>query len=178
MPEGTDYAPEEWGTSAGHFPLRGCTDEELALVHRHWMWANQQREAFDRSLTAADLRDPGPAMLATVSMGFMFAWYGMLWAVVEACVEDRRLPIAGAFQADIEHMSDLLRRCRNAVLHVPRNNSLLDTRIEQLVAEPTAVERIRRIHRGFGRLFLEEFARRRQAEVVASTPLAEPREQA
>jgi hypothetical protein len=31
-------------------------------------------------------------------------------------------------------MSDVLRRCRNAVMHVPPKNTLLDKRIEELVA--------------------------------------------
>ena len=51
------------------------------------------------------------------------------------------------------------RHNRNAVLHVlhvPEKSTLLDKRIEQLVTVPDSPTTIRRIHRGFGRLFIEE----------------------
>ena len=35
------------------------------------------------------LGDPGPLMMASRSMGFMFVWYGMLWSVIEATVRIR-----------------------------------------------------------------------------------------
>jgi hypothetical protein len=60
-------------------------------------------------------------------------------------------------------MSYTLRRCRNAVLHVPTGNDLLDRRIEELVAVGDSPTAIRRIHRGFGRLFLHECAGARQS---------------
>ena len=92
----------------------------------------------------------------------MFVWYGLLWSVVEACivpVEGREIEIRGPFREDIDRMADILRRCRNAVLHVPRSGELLDDRIAQLVAEQGSPDALRRIHRGFGRLFIEEFKR-------------------
>jgi hypothetical protein len=59
------------------------------------------------------------------------------------------------------------------VLHVPRGNELMDSRIEQLVTTGDSPTTIRRIHRGFGRLFLEELDRRRRAERHATGPLSE-----
>jgi len=164
MASGIDYTDDEWRQSAGHNPLSGRAAPDRLLLHRHWMWANQQREAFDRLLRdpASDALEPGPLMMATREMGFMFVWYGLLWSVVEACVapgEGRNLDVRGPFRADIDRMADLLRRCRNAVLHVPRSGDLLDTRIHDLVSEPDSATTIRRIHRGFGRLFLEECRR-------------------
>ncbi len=47
-----DYNEKEWTTSAGHYPLMDTPTEDLLLLHRHWMWANQQREVFDRYLQA------------------------------------------------------------------------------------------------------------------------------
>jgi hypothetical protein len=100
-------------------------------------------------------------MMATREMGFMFVWYGLLWSVVEASVGlgGRELDIRGAFREDIAQMSDVLRRCRNAIMHVPPAGQLLDPRIQQLVSEPDSATVIRRIHRGFGRMFLEKFRR-------------------
>ena len=164
MTNGIDYTDEEWQQSSGHFPLSGRSAEDRLLLHRHWMWANQLREAFDRALKepAPELLEPGPLMMATRQMGFMFVWYGLLWSVVEACLEPnegRSIDLRGPFRVDIDRMADLLRRCRNAVLHVPRSGDLLDTRIQNLVSEPGSATVIRRIHRGFARLFLEEFRR-------------------
>ena len=163
MLTGIDYTDDEWNCSIGHEPIRDLPPADRLLLHRHWMWANQQREAFDRLLQnpSLDFPKPGPLMMATREMGFMFVWYGLLWSVIEACVgpRGRGLDIRGPFRSDIDKMSDLLRRCRNAVMHVPGPGELLDARIEKLVSEPDAVMLIRRIHRGFGRMFLEAFKR-------------------
>jgi hypothetical protein len=160
MATGIDYTPDEWNASTAHRPLYNVAAEDLLLMHRHYMWANQQREAFFKLLESpsADALTPGPLVMATREMGFMFVWYGLLWSVLEA-FRDRRLDIRGAFLEDITRMSDLLRRCRNAVLHVPAAGDLLDRRIDELVKEPESATTLRRIHRGVGRLFIEEFKR-------------------
>lgn len=160
--EAYEYDEREWQESAGHAPLAGRLQEDFLLLHRHWMWANQCREAFEAAIAAQPLDQA--TMLASKSWGFMLVWYGMLWAVIEAAVapaEGRSIEIRGAFRRDIDGMSDLLRRCRNAVLHVPKSGSYFDDRIEALVREPSAVFAIRRMHNGFGRMFLEEGARRK-----------------
>jgi hypothetical protein len=160
------YSEEKWRASVGHFPLRLLPEEDLLLLHRHWMWANQLREVTDQKLT-----DPqegpaaGDAMLVTRGFGFMFIWYGMLWAVIEACMapkEGREVDILGPFREDIDQLSAPLRRFRNAILHVPKSGEYVDPRIIALVRDPLSVRRIRRVHTGFGRLFLEELERRRQ----------------
>ncbi|HUY13139.1 MAG TPA: hypothetical protein VMX16_05820 [Terriglobia bacterium] len=160
-----DYSEDEWRAAAGHFPLADRPIEDFLLLHRHWMWANQQREAFDRELSAAsaELFEPGPAALASPGFGFMFVWYGMLWAVIEGLTdpcERRCVDIRGRFRADIDSVSSLLHRCRNAILHVPRTGDLLDDRIVALVSEPASASTIRRTSRGLGRMFLEEYRRR------------------
>ena len=160
MPNGIDYTPEEWETSAGHLPLKACPTEELMLLQRHWMWANVQREAMEQMFgTPEEPVEPGPMMMATKGVTFMFVWYGMLWSVIESCLKDRSLDFRGAFKADIDEVSDRLRLSRNAVLHVPKKNQLLDERIEDLVGNVSAIT-IRRIHRGFGRMFHDEMVRR------------------
>lgn len=160
-----DYSEEEWTTSAGHCPLRDRSTEDLLLLHRHWMWANQQREVFDRCLqeSSHEFLNTGPAALASRQFGFMFVWYGMLWAVIEACIdvkEGRNIDIRGRFRADIDKLAQALRRCRHAILHVPRGGKLLDERIVSLVSEEDSALTLRRISRGFARLFLEEYKRR------------------
>ena len=159
-----EYTEEEWRESAGHFPLRDRPLQDLMHLHRHWMWANQLREAFDGILReSVDGQHRGLAMLATRQFGFMFVWYGMLWAVIEACIdpnEGRNLDLRGPFRQDIDSLAEILRRCRNAILHVPRAGEYVDTRIQALMAEPQSAVTLRRISSGFGRMFLEEFGRR------------------
>jgi hypothetical protein len=165
LTSGIAYSEDEWREAAGHYPLRNLPPEEMALLHRHWMWANQMREAFDRTLT--DDPEPvsdGPAMLATRGFGFMLVWYALLWAVIEASVdpkEGRNLDFRGGFRHDIDTMAGTLRGLRNAVLHVPRTNEYVDERLTALILQPDSALAIRRISLGFGRLFLEEFRRRR-----------------
>lgn len=160
------YSEEEWAASAGHHPLRDRTPEDLLLLHRHWMWANQQREVFEDSLRKFADTDlsMGLAGMANRQFGFMFVWYGMLWAVIEACIdpkEGRNLDIRGTFREDIDRLAPVLRPCRNAILHVPPTGELLDDRIVQFVSEQGSVVALRRVSTGFARLFLEEYKRRK-----------------
>jgi hypothetical protein len=113
MANGIGCTANECTESTGHRPLRDVPAEDVLLLHRHYMWANQQREAFFKLLEnpSADALTPGPLMMATREMGFMFVWYGLLWAFT-----DRSLDIRGPFRQDINGMADLLRRCRNAVV--------------------------------------------------------------
>jgi hypothetical protein len=163
-----EYTEQEWAASTGHRPLSECPSEKLLLLHRHWMWANLQRIEFDRNLGKDDVAEPGPLMMVSRSMGFMLVWYGMLWSVIEA-IRDRHIHLRGRFAADVDQMSELLRLCRNAVMHVPKTNELLDKRIERLVSVSDSPITLRRLHGGFGRLFREEVLRR-TAEIAGKPP--------
>src|SRR5215204_4058833 len=131
MPNVIDYTDDEWAESAGHFPLSPCTQDELLLLHRQWIWAEQQRDAFERSFPelVRQLRESAPGIMATKAMGFMFVWYGLLWSVIDACTRERTLDLRGPFREDMTRMEPTLRPGRNAILHVPRTNDLIDQRI-------------------------------------------------
>ena len=58
-------------------------------------------------------------------------------------------------RADIEYVSDTLRRCRNVVFHVSSKNQH-DARLYGLMQLPDSAAAISRISTGFGRLFIEE----------------------
>ena len=82
---------------------------------------------------------------------------------IEACVdpkEGRNVDLRGPFRADIDRLAPTLRICRNAILHVPHSGALLDARIVALVSEHGSALMIRRVSRGFARLFLAEYGRR------------------
>ena len=165
MASNFEYSAQDWAIAAGHNPLRHLPAEDFGLLHRHWMWANQMRVAFDAAIVArpSDAERPWPAMLAADDYGFMFAWYGFLWAVIEAMTEPsekRSIDLRGRFREDIDLVRDVLRRCRHAVMHVPRSGDYVDERLIALIATPDSAIILRRIHGAFGRLFLEEAARR------------------
>jgi len=131
------------------------------------MWANTQREAMQEALQNPSFTtEPrGEVMMLSKEIGFMFLWYALLWSVIEAFTE-RNIDIRGPLKADVDQVSNVLRRCRNAVLHVPRNtSSRLDERIQELVANTETAATVRRISRGFGQMLVEELKRRTKENV-------------
>ena len=147
-----DYSDEEWALAVD--PAGGLADmprEELLLLHRQWLWANQQRERMRELVSERDVAEAGD--LASVTWGHMLAWYGFLWSVLEA-FEHRRIRFGGPFGADIAAISGDLRLLRNAVFHVPEASKYHDPRIVTFIERDDSVARVRRVHRGFGRLFL------------------------
>jgi hypothetical protein len=160
-----DYTEDQWRIAAGHRPASPLLDEQLRLLHRHWMWANIQREAFDAELaeiTTAEVLERHMSSTSRMS-AFLYAWYAFLQAVIEACTDPgqrRQLDFRGEFQADLVALGPDFRRFRNAVFHVPADYN--DPRLEKfMTADTSIVDRIRRVHRGFGRLLLEEWQARK-----------------
>ena len=158
------YDEAEWAASAGHGSLLASKPGEAFLIYRHWIWANLQKISFEQSFKSKEMFDPPEMVMAGRGPIFMFVWYGLLWSVIEA-IEERRFEVRGALREDIANMRDALKRCRNAVMHVPSSNNLLDPRIQELIELPESVLRIRRIHHGLGRLLREEV--QRQSELSA-----------
>lgn len=145
----------------GSLPLSELDNEDLALIHRHWMWGNQQRAEFDRRIAEGTQAPETGEPLAGELAGFMLAWYGLLWSVVECLTVDRSIEFLDPLAADIESMSDLLRRCRNSVMHVPKDGSYYDDRITAMLEHEGAPEKIRLIHASLGQLLVREMRRRR-----------------
>ena len=145
-----DYTDDEWTLAVADAPLAKLPKPDVALLHRHWMWANQQRERFYELLGT---EKEEVSTLATRCAGHMLAWYGFLWSVIEA-FRARGITFKGPFQSDIDSLSNDLRRVRNAVFHVPGTGEYYDKRIVAFVGRSDAVDLVRRVHRGFGRLFL------------------------
>ena len=154
-----EYSDDEWERSAGHRPLSGVNVNQVFLLHRHWIWANLQRQRFRAALPTAPQPDDG-AFLADECWASMYMWYGLLWSVIEG-FEERNIEIHGPMRADIDLVAPTLRRCRNAVFHVSRRNQH-DSRLFELMSVADSAAVISRISTGFGRMFIEE-SRRRQA---------------
>lgn len=160
-----DYTDEEWALAVeGLAGLDDMPAEEVLLLHRQWLWANQQRERLYELLPGRDPADAGD--VASVTWGHMLAWYGFLWSVIEA-FEHRRIRFGGPFGADIAAISDDLRRLRNAVFHVPDASKYHDQRLVAFVSRADSVALVRRVHRGFGRLFLTHLTEARATNAAS-----------
>lgn len=154
------YDESDWARISAAHPLAVVRDEDLGLLHRHWMWANQQRAWFYNLLSCRNEPFDAGMYLAGKAGGAMVVWYGMLWAVIEALCEDRRIEFVSPLSDDLATISDPLRRCRNAVMHVPRSGDYFDQRILDLLSLPSSVRLVRTVHTAFGRLLLEEMQQR------------------
>lgn len=154
------YEDDQWTEITRDRPLSGLSDRDLLLIHRHWLWANQQREWFFKLLRNPDLGDELPeALFARRSTGAMFVWYGLLWTVIEG-FEDRKIVLRDPLLSDVMSLGDSLRRCRNAVLHIPRADDYVDQRIHALLENDESVPLIRTVHSSYGRLLIEEMQQR------------------
>lgn len=170
IPDRDTYDEGEWANSAGHGPLLVSKPGEAFLIYRHWIWANLQKISFEQSFKSQETFDPPEMVMVGRGSIFMFVWYGLLWSVIEA-IEDRKFDLRGPLRDDMAQIRDALKPCRNAVMHVPSSNNLLDPRIQTLIELPESVQRIRRIHHGLGRLLREEV--QRQSELSAPLVMAE-----
>lgn len=176
------YSEAEWVDAAGHGPLEGLDFMDCYLLHERWIWANRVKLCFQRALHedgSSAWSDTGDPILSADSWLFMYLWYGLLWAVIEAVVEDRHVDLRGRLAADVAHISDALRLTRNAVLHVPESGAehqgftrggphderltRLMRRDDDFTRDPETVPAIYRVHSGLGRLLLEESRRRSAA---------------
>jgi hypothetical protein len=54
------------------------------------------------------------------------------------------------------------------VFHVPSRSTLQHPRLTAFIGRPDSVELVRRVHRGFGRLFLTQMRERNAARVSES----------
>jgi hypothetical protein len=156
------YTDDEWRDAAPDRPLSAVDHDQLLLLHRHWIWANWQREQFDAELRAGRTPEGPPPDLVSAATTAMFLWYALVWSVIEA-FRARRIELGGRFEGDIESIGEDLRRCRNAVFHVS-DDSYYDSRLFDFMADPDSAARIRRISTGFARPFLEEFEARKADE--------------
>ena len=155
-----EYSENDWRTSAGHRPLAGVDVNQVVLLHQHWIAANLQRARFHELLPDAKGPAVDEAFLSSECFVAMYLWYALLWVVIEG-FQDRGIEISGPMRADIEAMATPLRRCRNAIFHVPEKSH--DPRLFELMESRDSAAVIGRISTGFGRLFIEEATARKQS---------------
>jgi hypothetical protein len=137
------------------------------LLERTFLWANLQKALADGELGRINGKNlEAHALPTSVLYSHLFAWYAFLYSLVEACLEPsegRSIDLRGVFQQEIAAMQDTLRRCRNAVFHVPKSGKDYDDqRMRDLMSDPnTNGTRLRRVHEGFRRMLTEELDARK-----------------
>ena len=159
MPSDRDtYDDAEWVASAGHAPLQASKPGEAFLIYRHWIWANLQKIGFETAMKDEKPFEPIEMVMVARSCRSCSSGTGMLWSVIEA-LDKRNIVLRGPLGHDIARVRHALKKCRNAILHVPDDNSLLNIRIQKLVEQKDLVVQIQRVHYGLGRLLREEVQR-------------------
>jgi hypothetical protein len=156
-----DYTEEEWAEIAGHHPLDPLPSHQVALLHRHYMWAEYAHKWFQRAFQERGHRDRPWEELHYEWAFAMFVWYSMVWSLIEG-LRQRQVRIGGAMAADIRRIAEPLNQARNAVFHVGSQEGYHDMRLFEVMNEPESVVLINRVHRGFGRLVLEGLQRKNE----------------
>ncbi len=154
------YTDEEWTEAAAGRPMAALSDERFMTLHRHWIWANSAFRWFERELGRASSAG-GDVDLTSDRSFSMYLWYSLLWSVIEA-IQKHPVVIRGAFRDDLRKIREPLREARNAVMHVSED-AYYDNRLFMIMADPHSTGIIRRVHKGYARLFWEELQARRQA---------------
>jgi hypothetical protein len=163
-----DYSEDEWREIASATPLNHLGVNEITNLHRYRIWTHYQRSLHAWLLDHDDTAH-AEDMLATKRSCAMYLWYSLLWSLIEG-MEKYKIPWIGAMGDDVNYLADRLRRCRNAVFHVPRDGQW-DKRLFEIMfdgpvgdvnsgPDEESVRRVGRLTSGIGRLFLEEYGRR------------------
>ena len=155
MPLGGNYTVAEWTEIEASASFETVSDDQLALLHRHWIWADHARLTFDEALQTEhwDHED-----IAAKTPGAMYMWYGLLQVVIEGATQ-RRVRYGGEFLRDTRSVRRALEDSRNATFHVGSPDSYLDERLLGIVSQSPF--QIYRAHQGLGQLMLDEMRRRR-----------------
>jgi hypothetical protein len=84
MPIGGNYTVEEWDAIKESASLSDIPDEQLMLLHRHWIWADHARLTFEEALRTekwdhGDIKERTPWA--------MYTWYGLLYVLIEGATQ-------------------------------------------------------------------------------------------
>ena len=167
-----DYSDDEWHeVLRGELPLSHLDGHQVALLHRHWLWADYARRRFERAFASRDQSVPPWDGLYLEWACAMYTWHSLLWSVIEG-VRQRRVAFGSPLARDIRLVADALRDGRNATFHVGAETGYFDERLFRVMESPNSVQVIHRVHRGLERLVGEEL---RPVGQTSSLPPGRPR---
>jgi hypothetical protein len=151
---GAEYSEAQWAESAGHRPLENLDVNQIVTLQRHHIWAAMQQRNVTAGLPGSKSPgEEGDSFYVSDVFSAWFLWAGLLWVVIEG-FEDRDIEFCGQLAADIAHVRESLKRCRNAIFHVPPEPH--DPRFFTLMKVEDVVAAMYRITDGLGRLFGDE----------------------
>ena len=135
--------------------LKDASFNRLACLLRHWTWAEEAREQFERELAEGWTYDDDP--LADHPFGAYYHWCALLCGFAEAALEHGLLPTQQIepLRPDLEASLPRLRACRQLLVVIPA--SLEEhPRIVDLLHDQVMLARLRRIHAAFGDALRDE----------------------
>jgi hypothetical protein len=159
VPVGDHYTVQEWQAITKSASFDRVDDEQLARIHRHWIWADHAKRTFEEALTSegSDDADNWSRRLPWA----MFLWYGFLYVVLEGFTA-RRILSKGPLSIDVHQIREPLRNARHAMFHVDRDHDYYDPRLIGMLKESPV--QVRRVHLSLGQLALDEMRRRKTPE--------------
>jgi hypothetical protein len=169
MPIGGNYTVEEWDAIKERASLADIPDDQLMLLHRHWIWADHARLTFEEALRTEkwdheDIKERTPWA--------MYTWYGLLYVLIEGATQ-RRMRFQGELLRDVRQIRDALREARNATFHVGSPDTYVDDRLLGIVQEDATA--IYRAHQGIGQLLLDEMRERTRRRAGSTRSRTETR---
>jgi len=139
--------------------LRSASVERLTCVLRHWTWADEARQRFERELAGGWDSDGDP--VADHPFGSYYQWCALLCGLTEAALDHGLLaPFQlDAIRRDLEVALPGLRACRELLLVIPASLEQ-QPRLVELLRDDETLGRLRRVHTTFGKALREEQMRR------------------
>ena len=135
--------------------LKRTSINRLACLVRHWTWADQARERFERELGKGWEYDEDPP--ADHLFGAYYHWCALLCGFGEAALEHGLLSALQleALRSDLESCLPELQACRQVLMVIPASREG-HTRLVDLLRDEDSLRRIRRLHHAFGDALRDE----------------------
>jgi hypothetical protein len=135
--------------------LNGASINRLACLVRHWIWANEAMERFERELARGWVYDDDPP--ADHLFGAYYHWCALLCGFSEAALEHRLLSEAqlDTLRPDLEACLPDLREYRRLLVVIPSSREEHPRPVD-LLRDDETLGRLRRVHRAFGDALREE----------------------
>lgn len=153
--------------------LKRTSINRLACLVRHWTWADEARERFERELGKGWEYDEDPP--ADHLLGAYYHWCALLCGFGEAALEHGFLSAfqLEALRVDLERCLPELQACRQVLVVIPASREG-HTRLVDLLRDEDSLRRIRRVHHAFGEALRDEQVSREVAFLDVDEPWLAP----
>jgi hypothetical protein len=139
-------------------PLKHVSFDRLTCLLRHWTWADEARQRFERELAAFPDDSPqGSAGNPDRILGAYYHWCAMLCALGDAAEQHALVEYAplDGIRDDLKATLPWLRVCRKRLVDVASSYEN-HPKLADLHRDKEMLRRLRRIHRELGEAFRNE----------------------